>query len=257
MNQTILLTGATDGIGLETAKMLAKEGHTLLLHGRNSAKLEAAKQAVKAVNPEVNITLLQADFTDFSQVKSMADQVDTLDVLINNAGVFVVNPQDTLAEGMDVRFAVNTVAPYLLTKKLLPKMNGKGRVINLSSAAQMPVDFTALEQGRVLDHSEAYAQSKLAIILWGQALAKAQSAAVIAVNPKSFLGSKMVKTAYGRQGYDLKIGADILVRAALSPEFENKSGAYYDNDYGLFAKAHPAAYDEANQARLLQFMDQL
>lgn len=261
MKKTILLTGATDGIGLETAKMLVTEGHTLLLHGRNIEKLKVTKAALLTMAPTANITLFCADFSDLSQVNAMAEQVlsmaTKLDVLINNAGIFVVEGSLLTVDGMDVRFAVNTVAPYLLIKKLRPIMDETGRVVNLSSAAQMPVDFKSLIAGKPFGHSEAYAQSKLAIIMWGLYLGRqdANGPSIIAVNPKSFLGSKMVETAYGRQGYDLKIGGDILCRAALSEEFANAGGMYFDNDYGTFAEPHPFAKGDMHQQTLIDYMN--
>ena len=80
---------------------------------------------------------------------------------------------------------------------------------------------------------------------------------IVAVNPGSFLGSKMVKEAYGREGNDLSIGADILTRAALSDEFANASGKYYDNDYGSFTNPHPDALDTAKNKRLIDALEQL
>jgi NAD(P)-dependent dehydrogenase (short-subunit alcohol dehydrogenase family) len=124
----------------------------------------------------------------------------------------------------------------------LPLLKSSGRVINLSSAAQAPVDPQALV-GRVrLSDGMAYAQSKLAITMWSRSIAlslKDNGPAIIAVNPGSMLGSKMVKEAYGVAGGDLRIGAEILCRAALSDEFSTATGRYFDNDSGQFASPHP------------------
>lgn len=262
MKKTILLTGATDGIGLETATMLADKGHTLLLHGRSQEKLTQMKAKLEANHPTADITVFQADFSDLSQVRRMAQEVQgkvsSLDVLINNAGVFVVDERKPTVDGLDIRFAVNTVAPYVLTKALLPLMDETGRVVNLSSAAQAPVDLAALSSGRVLEHSQAYAQSKLALILWGLEVANLHppGPSVLAVNPKSFLGSKMVRKAYGRQGYDLKIGGELLVNAALSPAFAQVNGQYFDNDAGVFAQPHPQAKDVEHRRRLVEILEQ-
>ncbi len=91
--------------------------------------------------------------------------------------------------------------------------------------------------------------------MWSIELAKNTGVNIISVNPKSFLGSKMVREAYGRQGYDLKLGADILRRAALSAEFKNASGKYFDNDYGVFSEPHPFALNENNRKELLKALD--
>jgi NAD(P)-dependent dehydrogenase (short-subunit alcohol dehydrogenase family) len=189
-----------------------------------------------------------ADFSNMAEVEDLAEAVahnnEKLDVLINNAGVFAA-PTLTTDAGLDVRFAVNTIAPYLLTRKLLPLMDPSGRVINISSAAQAPVDPDALVgRHRFASDGMAYAQSKLALTMWSHDMALSLGnggPAIIAVNPKSMLGSKMVKQAYGASGHDLRIGAEILCRAAFSDEFATASGKYFDNDIGQFTHPHPDA----------------
>ena len=243
MQKTILITGSTDGIGLETAKMLVSQGHCVLLHGRNFSKLEAVEKALSVSGGHVESYV--ADLSLMANVAALASAVaqkhSKLDVLINNAGVY--NAQNPVTEdGLDIRFAVNAIAPYLLTKKLLPLIRPSGRVVNLSSAAQSPVSLNALTGQVSLSDGEAYAQSKLALTMWSRSLAlsfKEQSPAIISVNPGSLLGSKMVKQAFGIAGGDLLIGADILCRAALADEFSATSGQYFDNDKGQFAPPHP------------------
>jgi len=249
MQTTILVTGSTDGIGLETAKMLVSLGHTVLLHGRNSAKLEEAEKMLSALQGGGRVESYVADLSRLANVealaKAVAEKHAKLDVLINNAGVYSA-PDPVTQDGLDVRFAVNTIAPYLLTQRLLPLLGVSGRVINLSSAAQSPVDPKALAGQVRLSDGAAYAQSKLALTMWSRSLAlslKGGGPSIIAVNPGSMLGTKMVKKAYGVAGGDIRIGAEILARAALADEFGAASGQYFDNDEGQFASPHPDALD--------------
>ena len=261
MQKVILITGSTDGIGLQTAQMLVSMGHHVLMHGRSQAKLDSAIQSVSAISDDVNIEGYVADLSKMREVESLAREVakrhDKLDVLINNAGVFRV-PDYLSEDGLDVRFAVNTIAPYLLTKKLLPLLGTSGRVINLSSAAQSRVNLEALAGRAQLSDSSAYAQSKLALTMWSRAIAlsyKQEGPSIIAVNPGSMLGSKMVKEAFGVAGRDLQIGAEILTSVAISDEFENASGQYFDNDIGQLASAHDDAYDSEKSQEIVSTIE--
>ncbi len=254
MPKTILITGSTDGIGLEAAKALVKKGHRVILHGRNSEKLNDAKRALSDLADAGVISAYLADLSSMSEVSLLADQIlaehTQLDVLINNAGIFKT-PTTITSDGLDIRFAVNTLAPYLLTQKLMPVLAEDARVINLSSAAQAPVDLEALAgKTELKDDMAAYAQSKLAITLWTQQMAlKHQEGPIfVAVNPGSLLATKMVKEAFGRPGNDINIGSDILVRAALSDEFASASGQYFDNDARQFGPAHP----DTNNAQIAE-----
>ncbi len=249
MQKTILITGSTDGIGLETARMLVSQGHHVLLHGRNPSKVEEAEKTLSALPGGGRIESYVADLSLMADVEALAKAVAgkhaSLDVLINNAGVYAA-PEPVTKDGLDVRFVVNTIAPYLLTQRLLPLLGPSGRVVNLSSAAQSPVDPQALAGEVSLSVAAAYAQSKLAITMWSRSLALSledHGPVIIAVNPGSMLGSKMVKEAFGVAGGDIRIGAEILCRAALADEFATASGKYFDNDSGQFASPHPDALD--------------
>jgi len=261
MQRTILITGSTDGIGLETAKMLVSEGHRVLLHGRNPAKLEEAETTLSKLPGGGRVETYVADLSRMADVealaKSVAESHADLDALINNAGVFRVSETVT-EDGLDVRFAVNTIAPYLLTQRLLPLLGTSGRVVNVSSAAQSPVDPEALAGRGALSDMAAYSQSKLAITMWSRALALSlgdTGPAIIAVNPGSILGSKMVKQAFGVAGGDLGIGAEILTRAALSDDFAAASGQYFDNDSGRFAAPHPDALDPRKSEEVVRVVE--
>ena len=261
MAKTILLTGATDGIGLETAKLLVSMGHRVLLHGRNPKKLADVENALAEPANGGSVESYVADLSQMSDVEALAkavtDKHTKLDVLINNAGVFKA-PDTVTADGLDVRFAVNTIAPYLLTRRLLPLLSKNGRVINLSSAAQAPVNVKALAEALRLSDNAAYAQSKLAITMWSRQMALEFGDAgpvFVAVNPGSLLGTKMVKEAYGMAGGNVRQGADILCRAALDDGFAAASGQYFDNDSGKFAPPHADALDRRKSKKVVDAIE--
>lgn len=256
MSKTILITGSTDGIGLLTAKTLAAKGHTVLLHGRSQEKLDKAAQEVGG-----NVSTYSADLSRMDQVRALAaavrEQHAHLDAIINNAGV-LKTAQTRTPEGFDVRFMVNTFAPYVLTRDLLPALAPQSRIVNLSSAAQAPVDLEVLHGRKQVDDMAAYAQSKLAITIWSRELAEelADGPVVVAVNPGSLLASKMVKEGFGVEGKDMQIGADILCEAAIGDTFASASGQYFDNDSGEFANPHAAALDSKHSVEVMQGIDE-
>ena len=251
MTKTILITGSTDGIGLLTAKKLAGQGHKVLIHGRSPAKLDTAAAEIGGTH-ETYV----ADLADLDSVTKLAADIsakhDRLDVLINNAGVLKA-PQPVTAAGLDIRFVVNTFAPYVLTHKLLPIIPKDGRIVNLSSAAQARVDVNAMLAGAKLADMQAYAQSKLAITIWTREWAKKlpEGPSLIAVNPGSLLASKMVREGFGVAGSDLNIGADILIDTALGDRFADVSGAYFDNDNRAFANPDAAASDPSHASAVM------
>lgn len=227
------------------AEDLVKKGHRVLLHGRTAKKLEAVQLRLSKLG---SVESYLADLSRLSDVKALVAAIlekhETLDVLINNAGVFNTSNSVT-SDGLDVRFMVNTLAPYALMKSLLPIIPKSGRVLNLSSAAQSPVSDGAMKGTETLSSGAAYAQSKLAITMWSNHTAQSlqEGPVIIAVNPGSLLGTKMVKEGYGIEGKDITIGSDILVRLSLDDEFQNSTGLYFDNDSGAFASPHPDALD--------------
>ena len=256
MKKKILITGSTDGIGSLAARNLSAQGHEILLHGRNSEKLE--QLASELSNTENPLKYFRADLSEPGQVRQMAKQIaaeiDELDVLINNAGVFLSRAELNKA-GLDMRFAVNYFAPVLLTQELLPllKKSPMPRLINLSSAAQSPVDLQVLRGNQRIGSQEAYAQSKLALTMWSTYLAeKLPWLTVIAVNPGSLLNTKMVQEAYGQHWSPATKGADILVELSTSGAYDSNSGAYFDNDKGRLGSAHGDAYDQAKIHSLIQ-----
>lgn len=255
MAKTILITGATDGIGLSTAKQLAARGHTLLLHGRNATKLSSIASDIRGP-----VETFVADLSSLDEVESLATQIrertENLDVLINNAGVLKADRNET-SDGLDLRFVVNAIAPYALTRRLLPIISKEGRIVNVASAAQARVNLDAVAGRPVLDDMDAYAQSKLALVIWSQALAREMpdGPVVVSVNPGSLLGSKMVRDGFGISGGDLSVGADILCRAALDPDFAGASGRYFDNDAKRFGPPHAAAAEVGHVDDVMSRLD--
>ncbi|MDF9797067.1 NAD(P)-dependent dehydrogenase (short-subunit alcohol dehydrogenase family) [Catalinimonas alkaloidigena] len=261
--KTIFITGSTDGIGKLTAIQLAKDGQHLLLHGRNSEKLQKTVAEIKALSDNESISGFVSDLSDFGSIKkvttALIDQISKIDVLINNAGVFKssVHP---IQKGLDLRFAVNFFAPYLLTHELIPilKKSSSPRVINVSSAAQSSVSLAALKGDETLSAQETYAQSKLALTMWSFHLAQTLDFLnVIAVNPGSLLNTKMVQEAYGQFWSSADKGAEILYDLAISDQYSKSSGKYFDNDTGDFSEAHKDAYNQNMIARLIAETDKI
>ena len=262
VQKKILITGSTDGIGFVTAKKLVSLGHHVLIHGRTPSKLEEVEKVLSDLPGEGRVESYVADLSNMSDVEALAKEVAKqhkhLDVLINNAGVLKA-PKPKTKEGFDLRFVVNTFAPYLLTKRLLNLLNPQGRIINLSSAAQAPVQASALLGQNDLTDLEAYAQSKLAITMWSRnlALSLKNGPLVVAVNPGSLLASKMVKEGFGVDGKNINIGADILVSLSLDDEHKDASGKYYDNDAGHFADPHEDALDDQKSKEVVQMIEKV
>ena len=250
MKKTILITGSTDGIGKLAALKLAKDGHEVYVHGRNSEKLAAVIEEIKSASNNDTIKGFVADFSDLAAVRKMAaqvkDELPKLDILINNAGVYKSRVAKT-KDGFDIRFAVNYLAPYILTKAILPllKKGDAARIVNLSSAAQAPVSMEALKGTKSISDMEGYSQSKLALAMWSMYLAeKEPDLTVIPVNPGSLLNTNMVKEGWGFHRSSADKGRDILYDLAVADKYANASGKYFDNDRGGFGEIHSAGDDE-------------
>jgi len=263
----ILVTGSTDGIGKLTALKLAKEGNTVYIHGRSEGKVNNTISEIKDASKNDNVKGFVADFSDLNAVKQMAEQIKneipSLDVLINNAGV-LKTPSVKTKDGLDIRMAVNYLAPYLLTENIIPVLE-KGsatRIVNLSSAAQSSVKKGILIGDVSISASDAYAQSKLALTMWSFYFAKQHpNITTIAVNPGSLLNTKMAKEAYGQHWSPAEKGVDIIYDLATSDAYKYATGKYFDNDkgdtIGRFSQAHPDAYDPDKIEELLRITNSL
>lgn len=261
--KTILITGSTDGIGNLTAIKLAKDGHHIIVHGRNADKLKDTISEIKAKATNEKVSGFVSDFSDFDSIKKMIEEIsnefESIDVLINNAGVFN-SQKEKNEDGLDMRFAVNYFAPYILTNGLLPviKNGNSPRIISLSSAAQSSINIEALAGNKQLSTQEAYAQSKLALTMWSFAFARANPEIItIAVNPGSLLNTKMVQEAYGQYWSSADKGATVLYELATSKKYEDANGKYFDNDRGTFNNAHSDAYHQEKINELILKTDSI
>lgn len=259
----IFITGSTDGIGKLAALQLAKAGNEVIIHGRNAEKVDRCIAELKQDSDNERISGFVADLSDLEAVKAMANEIksriDSLDVLINNAGVFQ-SPVDTDKNGIDIRLTVNYLAPVLLTEsiKSLFQSSSAPRIINLSSAAQAPVSLAAISGKESLGVQSAYAQSKLALTIWSFDLAKKWDfATVIAVNPGSLLNTRMVQEAYGQFWSSADKGAHILNDLATHDIHADHSGDYFDNDQGAYGPAHADAYDADKIEALMSLTHQI
>lgn len=263
MKKIILITGSTDGIGKLAAINLAQEGHEIYLHGRNSEKLSQVIAEVKSLTKNEAVKGFVADLSDLVAVDQLAKQINDeltqIDILINNAGVFKSTKTHN-NNGLDLRYVVNYLAPYLLTQKLMPLLQ-KGtatRIINLSSAAQASIQYEVLMGKKNQPNNATYAQSKLALTMWSFHLADVYpDIAIIPVNPGSLLNTNMVKEGYGYHRSSADKGANILHDLAVSKKYEGITKKYFDNDRGAFGTAHSDAYDKTKINQLIDVTDDI
>ncbi len=264
----ILVTGATDGLGKRVARDLASTGATLLLHGRSE---ERAGTAVRKIREETGNDALRyylADFSSLDEVRRMSEEVsaghDRLDVLVNNAGIGAgrrsEKSRDSSRDGYELRFAVNYLAPFLLTRLLLPlvRRSAPSRIVNVASAGQSPISFDDVMLERGYDGMRAYAQSKLALVMFTFDLAGELEGTGVTANslhPASLMDTKMVFETFGSASSSVREGADATVRLAVSPELEGVTGRYFDGQRE--ARADEQAYDPEARDRLRRLSEEL
>ncbi|MCC7386200.1 MAG: SDR family oxidoreductase [Deltaproteobacteria bacterium] len=232
----VLVTGATDGIGKETAAELARRGHQVILHGRTRERAEAVAAEIKGRHPEVHLDTAVADLSSQRQIVALAadleSRFDGLDVLLNNAGVFMTERQLT-EDGLERTFAVNHVAPMMLSLRLerLLAARRPGRVITVSSIAHQrgTIAWDNLQGERSFDGYQAYALSKLGNLLFAFELAARRSPEVLTSNAlhPGVVSTKLLRTGFGMGGADLASGAATSVHLADSIDVEASTGLYY------------------------------
>ena len=250
--QTILVTGATDGIGRLTALHLALQGAHVLVHGRNQAKVDRVIADLRQTTGNTRIEGFTADFSALAQVRNLAQEVlarhPGLEVLINNAGAGSTDPGKS-KDGYELRFAVNHLAPFLLTHLLLPALRNAApaRIVNVASAGQHPIDFEDVMMENDFEGFKAYCRSKLALIMFTIELSARLAKDRITVN-SLHPGTNMVRRAGVTPMGDPQTGADAVTFLSVSPELDAITGKYFDETKE--AKAIGQAYDANARRRL-------
>ncbi len=257
----ILVTGSTDGIGLATAKTLAQLGHEVVLHGRTGEKAEHARNIIQNASPDAVLHTTHADLSDFAAVQRMAQdiaaQLPRLDVLINNAGVYM-NERKLSKDGFEMTLAVNYLVPFLLTRLMLPllKKSPEPRVVTVSSIAHRNgmIAFDNLNGERHFDGHRAYASSKLAVALFASELARREPwLASNSLHP-GVIDTKLLHAGFTMKGDPVTIGAQTPVFLATSPEIKGISGKYFDRCKAV--QPAPPAEDQNLARQLWEWTEQ-
>ena len=260
---TVLVTGATDGLGKRVARELATKGATVLLHGRSPERLEATLEELRRETGSEKLGTYLAGLSSLGEVRGMAAQVlsehDRLDVLVNNAGIISRERKES-EEGYELTFAVNHLSHFLLTSLLMPLLRDSipARIVNVASAGQSPLDFSNLMLERGYDAMRAYTQSKLAQIMFTMELAghlQDTGVSVNALHPASLMDTKMVHSTFSYTMSTVEEGADAVLRLAVSPEVEGVTGRYFDGKRE--ARANRQTYSEEARRRLWALSEEL
>lgn len=235
--KTVLVTGATDGIGKQTALELARLGFLVLLHGRSPAKGEKTLAEIRAAAPGARLEYLNADLSVLDEVRRLAGEVlaraPRLDVLLHNAGVSMQERRLT-ADGLEITFAVNHLAPFLLTHLLIDRLaaSAPARVVVVSSTAHTGgrIAFDNLQGERGFSGWQAYCDTKLMNVLFAAELNARLAGTGVTANSlhPGVIATKMLAANFpDLQGASVEEGAQTSVYLAASPEVEGVGGQYF------------------------------
>jgi NAD(P)-dependent dehydrogenase (short-subunit alcohol dehydrogenase family) len=262
VTRTVLITGATDGLGRALADHAYQEGWDVLAHGRSDAKLAALADDLPGVRT------FRADLASLAEVAGLAGAVEaatgTLDVLVSNAGIGSAEPgggeRVVSADGHELRFAVNYLAGYVLIRRLLPllRRTGGARIVQVASAGQAPIDFGDVMLERAYDGSRAYAQSKLAQIMLTLDLAGELDPAEVtatALHPGTYMPTNMVLAAGVAPQTPLAHGMAATWRLVADPALAGVTGVYFDRTRP--ARPHGQALDTDDRRALRELSGRL
>jgi NAD(P)-dependent dehydrogenase (short-subunit alcohol dehydrogenase family) len=266
--RTVLITGATSGIGRATALGLARMGAHLAITGRDRVRTEDAAREIRAGGGRVDLFI--ADLSSQTELRELAEQVlqslSRIHVLINNVGGYF-DTRHTTADGLERTFVLNHLAPFLLTNLLLEKLkqSASARVVTVSSNAHATgrIDFRDLQGEGSYSGARAYSQSKLANVLFSYELARRLKGTSVTANA---LQPGMVSTSFGAEDpatvqrifipflrpfmKSPAQGAAASIHLASAPELEQVTGRYFANRHAK--KSSERSYDQAAAARLWQ-----
>lgn len=274
-NKIVMVTGATDGIGKVTARVLVEKGAQVIVVGRNRAKTEKTVAEIKQKTGRESVDYLLADFASPTEIHQLATQFqaryDRLDVLVNNAGTMMISRKET-ADHLETTFAVNHLGPFLLTNLLLDliKASAPARIVNVSSGAHkgQALDFDDLQMERSYQGMVAYGRSKLANLYFTYELARQLAGTGVTVNAlhpgfvATNLGSDnipliggLVKRVINLVAMNVEKGAQTSIYLASAPEVDGVTGKYFVDCRPV--SSSPVSYDETAARRLWQISETL
>ena len=253
--KTVLITGSTDGVGRHVADRVAAQGWRVIVHGRDRTRGEAVVERIMQQGGEARF--LAADLASLAEVRSLVDAVrrdgDGLDALINNAGIGTSGARRELsADGFELRFAVNYLAGFLLTRLLSPMLTSQktARIVNVSSAGQQAIDFSDVMLPHGYSGVRAYCQSKLAHMFTVD-LAKELAGQNIAVNclhPATYMDTTMVRLSGVQPISTVEQGGAAILQLVEAPALAGRSGLYFSGMQE--SRADRQAYDADTRKRL-------
>jgi NAD(P)-dependent dehydrogenase (short-subunit alcohol dehydrogenase family) len=257
--KTVLITGSTDGVGRYVATQLAAAGAKVLIHGRDKARAQSLIAEIRGQGHGEPI-FYQADLSSLDGARALAQVVlagnKRLDLLISNAGIgsrTQGSERRTSADGHELRFAVNYLSGFLLVYKLLPllKASAPSRIVNVASLGQHPIDFDDVMITKGYSGGRAYAQSKLAQIMFTIDLAgelKGSGVTVNSLHPATYMNTTMVRQGGITPISTVEQGGEAILHLAAGDDVADKSGLFFN---GLHeTQANPQAYDAAARSRL-------
>jgi NAD(P)-dependent dehydrogenase (short-subunit alcohol dehydrogenase family) len=257
--KTVLITGSTDGVGRYVAAKLAAAGAKVLIHGRDQARAKTLTDEIRGQGHGAPI-FYQADLSSLSGARQLADAViadhQRLDVFISNAGIGSRSPgpeRRTSADGHELRFAVNYLSGFLLAHLLLPllKASAPARIVNVASLGQHPIDFDDVMITKGYNGARAYAQSKLAQIMFTIDLADQLRGSCVMVNslhPATYMNTTMVREGGITPISTVEQGGEAILHLAAGDDVADKTGLFFNGMNQ--AQANPQAYDAAARKRL-------
>ena len=257
--RVVLITGATDGVGRLVARKLAEQGARVLAHGRDAQRGARVIDELRTAGaPEPRF--YGADFSSLDETRNVAETIsrehERIDVLVNNAGIGFGPPnasRQISRDGHELRFAVNYLAPFLLTRLLLPVLmrSAPARIVNVASIGQAQIDFDDLMLTRAYDGTLAYRRSKLALVMLTFDLAKELEGTRVTANcvhPATFMNTKMVREFGATPMSTVEEGAEAILHLVTGDDVSEKTGLFFDRLRP--APAHEQAYDERARERL-------
>ncbi|WP_310755498.1 SDR family NAD(P)-dependent oxidoreductase [Candidatus Palauibacter soopunensis] len=258
----VLVTGSTSGLGRELALRLGARGDHVIVHGRNEERGAEVVEAINEAGPG-SARFYRADFASLAEVRTFAETLladyDRMDILINNAGFGSAPDERWVTEdGHEYRFQVNYLSTFLLTHMLMPRLldSTPSRIVNVSSGAQTPIDFDDVMIENNFSGRRAYAQSKLAQIMFTHDLAEDLAGTGIIVgslHPATYMPTGMVRRLGATPRATIAEGADAVMQVVDSDDFE--SGQYFS---GLDpTRANDQSYDAGARARLRELSQEL